>query len=72
MPTALDAPFPGSVPPDLEIRPGPLLPLALLMYLYLLVPTPEQESLLSRHAGCVRFVWTRPSTSTKSFGFLAA
>ena len=24
-----------------------------------LVPTPEQESLLSRHAGCVRFVWNK-------------
>ena len=24
-----------------------------------LVPTPEQENLLSRHAGCVRFVWNK-------------
>ena len=24
-----------------------------------LVPTPEQERLLSRHAGCVRFVWNK-------------
>ena len=24
-----------------------------------LVPTLEQESLLSRHAGCVRFVWNK-------------
>ncbi len=24
-----------------------------------LVPTPEQEGLLSRHAGCVRFVWNK-------------
>ncbi|KGA93872.1 Mobile element protein [Leptospirillum ferriphilum] len=24
-----------------------------------LVPTPEQETLLSRHAGCVRFVWNK-------------
>ncbi|MHB8370762.1 MAG: helix-turn-helix domain-containing protein [Leptospirales bacterium] len=24
-----------------------------------LVPTPEQEILLSRHAGCVRFVWNK-------------
>ena len=24
-----------------------------------LVPTPEQEDLLSRHAGCVRFVWNK-------------
>ena len=22
-------------------------------------PTPEQESLLSRHAGCTRFVWNK-------------
>ena len=24
-----------------------------------LVPTPEQEALLNRHAGCVRFVWNK-------------
>ncbi|EQD75307.1 Transposase (probable), IS891/IS1136/IS1341 domain protein [mine drainage metagenome] len=24
-----------------------------------LCPTPEQESLLSRHAGCARFVWNK-------------
>ena len=26
---------------------------------FCLVPTPEQEILLSRHAGCVRFVWNK-------------
>ena len=28
-------------------------------YKFRLVPTPEQERLLSRHAGCVRFVWNK-------------
>ena len=31
-----------------------------------LVPTPEQEALLNRHAGCVRFVWNKPSISRKN------
>ncbi len=29
------------------------------VYKFRLVPTPEQETLLSRHAGCVRFVWNK-------------
>ncbi len=30
-----------------------------LAFEFRLVPTPEQEDLLSRHAGCVRFVWNK-------------
>jgi len=34
---------------------------------YRLEPTPEQESLLSRAAGCVRFVWNRALAIQKSY-----
>ncbi|MBU2738687.1 RNA-guided endonuclease InsQ/TnpB family protein [Acidithiobacillus concretivorus] len=34
---------------------------------YRLDPTPEQESLLSRAAGCVRFVWNRALAIQKSY-----
>ena len=34
---------------------------------YRLEPTPEQESLLARAAGCVRFVWNRALAIQKSY-----
>ncbi|MHB1644451.1 MAG: helix-turn-helix domain-containing protein, partial [Acidithiobacillus sp.] len=34
---------------------------------YRLEPTPEQENLLARAAGCVRFVWNRALSVQKSY-----
>ncbi|MHB8370365.1 MAG: helix-turn-helix domain-containing protein [Leptospirales bacterium] len=39
----------GSVPAKKRLR----------VFTFRICPTPEQESLLSRHAGCTRFVWNK-------------